>query len=83
MSKEPNDLLERVLHHLKTTEESIGDIAEGSGVGYDTILRIKKGEHDPGYKKVKALGDYFDSKKVPEPKPVTKKKKPEARPNAR
>lgn len=28
-------------------------------MSYDTILRIKNGEGDPGYSKVRRLADYF------------------------
>ncbi len=71
------DLLKRVMHYLHTTSKSIGEIAEGSGVGYDTVVRIKKGEHDPGYSKVKALGDYFEPKSTKaQVKPKPKRNRP-------
>ena len=74
------DLLQHVLHCLDTTEASIATIAEGSGVGYDTVLRIKKGDHDPGYSKVRALGDYFDGLEDEKPKPAKAEVKAAAKP---
>lgn len=42
-------------------------VAAESGIAYDTCHRIKNGEGDPGYSKVRTLADYFVSQGV---KPV-------------
>jgi predicted transcriptional regulator len=34
-------------------------IAEDTGISYDTLLRIKNGEGDPGYSKVARLSEYL------------------------
>ncbi len=42
-------------------------IAEDTGIAYDTLLRIKNGEGDPGYSKVSRLNDYLVSEQAIEP----------------
>ncbi|MBH2008317.1 MAG: hypothetical protein I8H71_01320 [Xanthomonadaceae bacterium] len=46
-------------------------VAEDSGISYDTILRIKNRQNDPGYSKVRALHDYlFAAAKPRRPRPA-------------
>lgn len=37
----------------------VARIAKESGIPYDTVLSIRKGERDSGYNKVKQLADYL------------------------
>jgi hypothetical protein len=54
------DLLELVREKLQGTEVSARQIALGSGVGYDSVLRIKReAPHDPTWHTVKTLADYL------------------------
>lgn len=46
------DRLERSVGHLR-------QVASDTGISYDTLLRIKRGDVDPGYSKVHALWMYF------------------------
>lgn len=39
-------------------------VARDTGIPYDTVLRIKNGEGDPGYSKVQRLADYFEQQRV-------------------
>jgi len=50
-----SDLLARVVAELNKRAGSLRVVASESGVAYDTVLRIKNCESDPGYSKVKAL----------------------------
>ena len=56
---EETDLLERVVAELERRTGELTDIARASGLSYDTVLRIKNRENDPGYSKVRALATYF------------------------
>lgn len=49
------DMLERVRRALAEKRGHLSEIAEKSGVSYKTLMRIRDGECDPGYSKVKAL----------------------------
>lgn len=43
-------------------EEDVGRlrlVAEETGIPYDTVLRIKNGEGDPGFSKVHRLASYY------------------------
>ena len=53
------DLLARVVAELESRKGDLPKVARESGVPYDTVLRIKNRENDPGYSKVRALGDYL------------------------
>jgi len=67
---EQKDLLSDVCAAL---EKRVGDlrlISKESGVAYDTVLRIKNKEGEPGYFKVRALAKYFG---LLSPKPRTNK----------
>ena len=54
-----SDLLARVVAELQNRAGSLRVVAAESGVAYDTVLRIKNSENDPGYSKVKALATYL------------------------
>ena len=49
------DLLDAVVGELNRRLGEIPTIARSAGLSYDTVLRIKNRENDPGYSKVKAL----------------------------
>jgi len=53
------DLLERVVIGLNARVGDLPLVARESGLSYDTVLRIKNRENDPGYSKVRALADYL------------------------
>lgn len=53
------DLLERVVEELERRKGDLPKVARESGLSYDTVLRIKNRESDPGYSKVRALGAYL------------------------
>ena len=55
------DPLDRVVTELKRRHGELPSIARGCGLPYDTILRIKNRENDPGYSKVKVLHDFLFS----------------------
>jgi predicted transcriptional regulator len=54
-----NDLLQFVRAELQRSVGDLNRVAHESGLAYDTVLRIKNGEGDPGYSKVQRLADYF------------------------
>lgn len=51
------------LHYVRTRlAADVGNlrqVADDTGLSYDTVLRIKNGEGDPGYSKVRILVDYY------------------------
>lgn len=49
------DLLEAVIAELERRKGDLPAVAKASGLSYDTVLRIKNRENDPGYSKVQAL----------------------------
>jgi|688.fasta_scaffold409247_2 transcriptional regulator with XRE-family HTH domain len=51
------DLLEAVIESLQARTGSLRAVAEEAGLSYDTVLRIKARESDPGYSKVRRLAD--------------------------
>ncbi|MBX3603219.1 MAG: helix-turn-helix transcriptional regulator [Rubrivivax sp.] len=55
--KAEHDLLERVIGELDRRRGDLRDVAKEAGLSYDTVLRIKNRENDPGYSKVKALAE--------------------------
>jgi len=55
------DLLQYVREQLAAHEGHLRRVAVESGIAYDTCLRVKNGEGDPGYSKVRILADYFDA----------------------
>lgn len=56
MSKE-TDLLEAVIAALEARTGSLRSVAQEAGLSYDTVLRIKARESDPGYSKVRRLAE--------------------------
>jgi len=57
-----SDLLQFVRAELSANKGDLPRVARQSGIAYDTILRIKNGEGDPGYSKVRRLADYFQAR---------------------
>ena len=53
------DLLDRVVAELDRRKGDLPKVARETGLSYDTILRIKNRENDPGYSKVRLLADYL------------------------
>lgn len=62
----PN-LLAAVVRELKRREGQMRKVADESGIAYDTVLRIKNGEGDPGYSKVEQLARYLFARENAEP----------------
>ena len=62
-----SDLLSLVVAALEARAGSLRTVAAESGVAYDTVLRIKNQENDPGYSKVLALAVYFGIATAQEP----------------
>lgn len=56
------DDLKFVRQQLAKSDGQMVEIAKLMGFSYDTILRIKSGEGDPGYSKVRRLAIYFRKK---------------------
>jgi hypothetical protein len=54
-----SDLLERVVAALEARKGDLQTVARETGVPYDTVLRIKNRENDPGYSKVRTLAAYL------------------------
>lgn len=54
-----SDLLESVVSELERRVGDLQKVARDTGLSYDTVLRIKNRENDPGYSKVRALADYL------------------------
>lgn len=53
------DLLAEVVQELNRRQGDLATVARESGIPYDTVLRIKRQENDPGYSKVAALHRYL------------------------
>lgn len=53
------DILTQVRTRLQAKKGRLREIAAESGISYDTVLRIKNGEGDPGFSKVQALHQYL------------------------
>lgn len=49
------DILTQVRTRLQANKGRLREIAAESGLSYDTVLRIKNGEGDPGFSKVQTL----------------------------
>lgn len=60
MNSNKSDLFDIVVEQLEAATGHLPRIAEETGMSYDTLLRIKNRENDPGYSKVKALASYFN-----------------------
>jgi len=65
-----SDLLEYVRSQLEANKGSIRRIADDTGISYDTCLRIKNAEGDPGFSKIQRLAEYFGEGKSAPPSPV-------------
>lgn len=61
------DLLVRVVAELESRKGDLPKVSRESGIPYDTVLRIKNRENDPGYSKVRALADYLFGSQVTVP----------------
>jgi hypothetical protein len=53
------DLLESVVAELERRKGDLLKVARATGLSYDTVLRIKNRENDPGYSKVVTLHAYL------------------------
>lgn len=53
------DPLHYVRNRLAADAGNLRRVAEETGITYDTVLRIRNGEGDPGYSKVRTLADYY------------------------
>ncbi len=54
-----SDPLAEVVAELERRVGDLPKVAKDCGLSYDTVLRIKNRENDPGYSKVKTLHDYL------------------------
>lgn len=54
-----SDILDAVVQALEVRKGDLRKVAEDTGLPYDTVLRIKNRENDPGYSKVKVLHGYL------------------------
>jgi hypothetical protein len=53
------DLLDIVVSELEARSGELVSLSRCWGIPYDTVLRIKNRENDPGYSKVKAIADHL------------------------
>ena len=53
------DLLKTVRQRLADDVGRLRQVAMDTDIPYDTVLRIKNGEGDPGYSKVSALACHY------------------------
>jgi transcriptional regulator with XRE-family HTH domain len=53
------DLLDIVVSQLEARQGCLTRLAEETGISYDTLLRIKNRENDPGYSKVRQLANHL------------------------
>jgi len=53
------DKLRIIRDELERRKGDIRRISTESGLSYDTVLRIKNGEGEPGFKKVEKLAAYL------------------------
>ena len=58
------DLLHFVRDSLTRSMGDLPKVSRDTGIPYDTVLRIKHGEGDPGYSKVQRLAEYFEQQKA-------------------
>jgi hypothetical protein len=52
---EHDDPLDAVIAELEKRKGELPAVAKATGIPYDTVLRIKNRENDPGYSKVQTL----------------------------
>jgi hypothetical protein len=72
-----DDLLERVVAELTARGGQLRKVAADSGLPYDTVLRIKNRENDPGYSKVRTLAVALGLLQASSPSPDFKDTQPE------
>lgn len=61
------DPLNAVIAELEKRKGDLPAVAKAAGLSYDTVLRIKNRENDPGYSKVQTLYRFlFPSESEPE-----------------
>lgn len=77
---ENTDLLEAVIAALQQRTGDLLRVAKDAGLSYDTVLRIKARENDPGYSKVRRLADVLGLGVVVAPDPASPI--PQAQPEA-
>lgn len=53
------DTLNQVRQRLRADDGRLRKVATESGLSYDTVLRIKNEEGDPGYSKVRILAEHY------------------------
>jgi hypothetical protein len=56
---EHTDPLNAVIAELERRKGDLPAVAKACGLSYDTVLRIKNRENDPGYSKVQKLHIYL------------------------
>lgn len=71
---EHQDLLSQVVAELERRTGDLRQLSQSAGLAYDTVLRIKNREGDPGYSKVRTLADHLGIK----PEPIRRKRRAEA-----
>lgn len=59
LGMEHPDLLLAVRSELESHVGELHQIAKSSGISYDTLLRIKNSEGDPGHSKVQTLARHL------------------------
>jgi len=59
MMDDSTDLRDRVVAELHRRTGELRSIAVAAGLAYDTVLRIKNREGDPGYSKIKLLHEHL------------------------
>lgn len=57
MNEPRMDMLDAVVAELGRRRGDLVRIAEDAGLSYDTVLRIRRRENDPGYSRVKRLAE--------------------------
>lgn len=60
MDRSDVDMLDAVVEELTRRRGELADIASDAGLSYDTVLRIKNRENDPGYSRVKKLREVLN-----------------------
>ena len=68
---EHQDLLSQVVAELERRTGDLRQLSQSAGLAYDTVLRIKNREGDPGYSKVRTLADHLGIK----PEPIRRKRR--------
>ena len=52
-------LLDQVVAELEARTGSLREVADQTGIPYDTVLRIKNRENDPSFSKVQTLHSFL------------------------